>query len=451
MKSIILSAAFIFLNATLLPAQEDAAVSLSLQQCVQIAVERNINVQIARINKEKSAYKISETRAALLPQVSLGGSFLDYFKIPVTILSGDLIGQPGTTMPLEMSVKYNTSANVSLNQVLYNQTALTALKLSKKSDDLNRLGIEKASEAMAQEVAKLYFLALTSAEQKSLIEQNIQRTQKMTDITKTLVDNGMGKKVDYERISVSLENLYTQLSNTEALHEQQLNLIKYMLEIPTSQSILLTDSAAMRLLPAEPVSMDDFSNHTDIQILESQKELAKLNQKMINDGYLPSLSLTGQYAYSGMRTGFKNYFNNSPENKWYGSSYIGINLSIPIFDGMEKRSKSRQAKLEYQKSTLTLDDTKEKFSVDYKNAMNNYYNNKSNVERQQQNINLAEKVYTETALRYREGLSTMSDLLQDEIGLSDAQSSYMNALYNLKDAELNIMSLNGEIKNLYNK
>ena len=185
--------------------------------------------------------------------------------------------------------------------------------------------------------------------------------------------------------------------------------------------------------------------------LESQKEITRLNHKNINNGYLPTLSFMGQFSYQGLRSGFGNYFNNSAENMWKSASYIGLNLSIPIFDGLNKRSKSRQAKLEYTKNDLSLNNTKERFNVDYRNAMNNYYNNKMNVERQSQNIDLAKKVYVETALKYREGLATMSDLLQDEMGLNNAQVGYLNALYNFKDAELQIMSLNGEIKNLINQ
>ncbi len=448
MKKTILTAAFMLSGISILFSQTENTVQLSLHDCVQTAVEKNINVVKARIDKEKSAYKVAETRSSLLPQVNIGGSFLDNIKLQTTILPGELIGQPGTTLPVQMGVQYNTSAALSVNQVLYNQTALTALKLSKKADDLNKLGVEKASEELAKEVAKLYFLTLTASEQKSLIEENIVRTRKMTHITKTLVDNGMGKKVDYDRICVTLENLSTQLSNTEALYEQQLNMIKYMLEIPLYQTIVLTDTAAMPLLWSSPVLISDFSAHTDIQMLESQKEISRLNEKLVNNGYLPSLSFTGQYAYSGMRNEFSNYFNSNPENKWFNSSYIGINLSIPIFDGLEKRSKSRQAKLEYKKNSLVLDNTKERFSVEYKNAMNQYYNNKNNVQRQKQNIDLAEKVYNETASKYREGLSSMSDLIQDEIGLNNAQVNYLNALYNFKEAELQIMSLNGEIKKL---
>ena len=221
-----------------------------------------------------------------------------------------------------------------------------------------------------------------------------------------------------------------------------------MLNIPLENTIILTDSPKMDLLQNSPEPAVNFSEHIDIRLLEAQQGINHTNRKMINGGYLPTLSFTGQYSVQGMRKEFENYFNNSPENKWFDASYIGLGLSVPIFDGFEKRSKSRQAKSEIQKTEALLFDKKEKFTADYQNAVNNYFNNKANVERQKQNIELAERVYNETALKYREGLATMSNLLQDEMSLNAAQANYLTALYNYKEAELKIMSLNGQIKSL---
>jgi outer membrane protein TolC len=126
-------------------------------------------------------------------------------------------------------------------------------------------------------------------------------------------------------------------------------------------------------------------------------------------------------------------------------------MSIPIFDGLQKRSKSRQAKIQYEKADLTVGNAKERFRTDYRNAVNSYYNHRRNVERQEKNIRLAEKVYAETTLKYKEGISGMSDVLQDEMGLSNAQMNYLDALYKFKEAELEIMSLTGKIADLIKK
>ena len=448
MTRIILSAILFLVGGNFLFSQENEAISLSLNQCVQMAVEENINMKTIRIDAEKSRHKKAEAISAIIPKISGGANFQDNLSLPTTMLPGEIIGQPGTTIPVKMGSNFNTSAAVTLNWALYNQTALTAIQLAKKVTELSDLSIEKASEELAVEVAKLYFLTVTSSQQKKLIEENITRVKRIQDITKMLVDNGMGKQVDYDRVSINLENLYTQLSNVEAGLEQQHNMIKYMLNIPLDNTIILTGSPEMELLQNSPETAINFSEHIDIRLLESQKEINYMNNRMINSGYIPSLVFNGQYSTQGMRSEFKNYFNNSPENKWFGSSYIGFGLSVPIFDGFEKRSKSRQAKLEIQKTEVLLFDKHEKFTADYQNAVNNYFNNKTNVGRQKQNIELAERVYNETALKYREGLATMSNLLQDEMSLNSAQANYLTALYSYKEAELKIMSLNGKIKKL---
>ena len=450
MRRTIFSLVLFLIGGEMLIAQESKTTGLSLQQCVQMAVKKNINVKTARIDDQKSKYKMDEGFAALFPKVNFSSSLTDNVLLPTTVLPGEFLGKPGTMIPLQMGSTYSASAMVSISQVLYNQTALTAVKILKKMSTLSGLSVEKASEDIAFEVAKLYALEQTTEEQRKLIDKNILLIERLRDITKITIDNGIGKQVDLDRVNVNLENLYTQQSNTQAALEQQLNMIKYMLDLPLDQTILLTDTAEMQLMKNDPVLQTDFSNHVTIRLLESQKDISILNKKVITNGYLPTLSLSGQAAYQGLQEKFGTYFKSSSDNKWYPFANFTVTLAVPVFDGFEKRSKSRQANLDIQKAQETLANTKESFSMNYKNAMNNYVNNKSTVRRQKQNLELAEKVYKETTLKYREGMAAMSSLLQDEMSLSSAQGGYLTALYNFKEAELKIMSLNGEIKNLIN-
>lgn len=450
MRQKIFSLVIILLASRLVSAQENKTTHLSLQECVQMAVKKNINVKTARMDNEKSRYKIEETRAVMLPKINFGGSLTDNVALPTTVLPGEFLGKPGTSIAVQMGSQYSTAASFSISQILYNQTALTALKLAKKSSELSNLSVEKASVEIAFEVARLYALGQTTAEQRKLIDQNISRTERLRDITKITVENGVGKQVDLDRVNVNLENLYTQQSNTQSAQEQQMNMIKYMLDLPLEKDIVLTDTAGMPLLKDAPALQSDFSNHVNIRLLESQKEMNLLNKKLINNGYLPTLTLSGQAAYQGLRNDFSTYFKSGAQNTWYPMANFAVNLSVPVFDGFEKRSKARQATLDLQKTQVTLESTKESFSMNYKNAMNNYLNSKDVVRRQKQNLELAEKVYKETTLKYREGLAAMSSLLQDEMSLSSAQGGYLTALYNFKEAELKIMSLNGDIKDLFN-
>jgi outer membrane protein TolC len=430
----------------MLRGQSKEEITLSLHDCIRIAIERNIHTVKAQLDEESSRYKVAEMRAGLLPQISGAGRFLDNIQIPLTMVPGALFGREND-FALALGSHYNTSIALSISQILYNQTALTGLELSGISVRLQTLGFEKASENLAKDVAKLYFLALTTGKQKTLIADKLERIQKMCNITELLLDKGMVKPVDGDRIRVTLENTKTLFDNTEALLEQQLNRMKYLLSISGDKTLALTGALDTPLLEKNPAYAADFSKHTGIQLLEKQKQLAHLNQKLIDAEYIPSLALFGQIGYQGISNHFGGYFENRGAT-WSGASYIGINLNIPLFDGLQRRSKSRQARIQYEKADLTLGNTQEQFQADYKNALNAYHNNRRNVERQEKNIRLAEKVSAETSLKYKEGMSGMSDVLQDELGLSDAQMNYLQALYKLKEAELEILSLTGQIKDL---
>jgi len=453
MKRTILSLTLLLLLGQYVTAQEGNSNALSLKQCVQIAVQNNVNVKTARFDKEKSKYKIDESRAVLLPKINLNGSFQDNVIAATTVLPaafGKLLGGTGDQdIAVSMGTQFSSSASINFSQVLFNKTASLGLEISKKSSILSELTIEKASEEIATEVAKLYFLVQTTVEQEKLIEGNISRAEKMKAITKVTVDNGVGKQIDFDRVSVNLENYHTQLSNSQAALEQQLNMMKYLLDIPQEQSITLTDKVDMSLIPEASVMNSDLSDHVDIKLLKSQQEMNILNQKTIKSGFLPTVSLSGLLALQGLKSDFKDYF--SSNSKWYPYSYLNVSLSVPLFDGGEKHAKSRQATLEYQKTEEKLESVKESLDMGFKNAMNNFVNNKDNVSRQRQNLGLAEKVYEETSLKYREGMATMSNLLQDETSLSNAQAGFLTSLYNLKDAEVKMISLSGDIQKLIDK
>jgi len=448
MKHLLLSVSICLLCISSTYAQSPGVVKLSLKDCVKQAVEKNIKIRTAKIDKEIGTEKKNEASASLYPKINLNSNFTDNVKLQKIMVDGALVGAPGTEIPFTMGSQYSATEVLNISQILYNQTAITALKLARKANETYDLNIRKSKEEVGIQVAKMYALAQTTIEQQKLIESNIDRSERLKKITGVTIEAGTGKQIDMDRVNVNLGNMYTQLSNSKAAYEQQLNTIKYLLQLPLDTPVELTDTVGTELLSIQPIQLNDFSSNVNVQLLESQKQINSLNKKYINAGYLPSLSLSGQAAYQGQQNKFSTYFNNGSENKWYSYANFTVTLSIPVFDGFERRSKARQAEMDYRKSELTLNDTKESLSMDYRNALNTYQNNKTNVKRQKQNLSLAEKVYQETSLKYKEGVVTMSNLLQDETSLSNAQDGYLTALYNFKDSELKIMSLNGEINSL---
>jgi outer membrane protein TolC len=176
-----------------------------------------------------------------------------------------------------------------------------------------------------------------------------------------------------------------------------------------------------------------------------ESDVLQKQKRMVNQGYIPSLSLVGGTSWTAYTDKFKHYFHTHPTNKWYNHSYIGLQLNVPIFDGLEKRNKSQKIAVQYSKLQTAIEDTKKELQTQYRNSLNDWYNNVRNAERQQDNYRLAENVYLITSDQYKEGVASMGDLLQDRMRMTEAQNGYISALYKYMVSELSLLKLTGQL------
>ena len=130
----------------------------------------------------------------------------------------------------------------------------------------------------------------------------------------------------------------------------------------------------------------------------------------------------------------------------YESFNFGLSLKIPIFDGLSKHTKNNNDQtVEYRKAVLQQENTRKQLETQYTNSVSDLMNNQRNYEKQQSNYKLAEEVYLVTTDKYKEGIASMTELLQDELRLTEAQNGYLSAHYNYKIAELNLLKLTQQL------
>lgn len=427
--------------STLFPLK--AQETLTLEQCLLMGIENNLQLQTRRNDITKGKHNVTENRAKLLPQINAVGSFNDNFNPPVSVTDGSAYGTPYN---VTKTLQYNASAGLQLQMPLYNQTLLTALDITKMMDRINRLSYDKARNDLIEQITRMYYLAQSTAEQIAIIKDNIARLEELRDITVAFFDNGMAMDVDVKRVNINLENLQVQCDNAEAMLTQQTNMLKYVIDYPAEKPIVLTAVNAASVEDIELTGL--YESLPELQLLQQQSELANKQETMIRQGYLPSLSLTGNFTYSAFTDKFCNWFHSGPSNHWYNSSGLGITLRIPIFDGLEKRSKIRKAKLDAENARLAYNDALKGLHTQYLNATCDLMNSRRNFTKQLDNYRLAEEVYAVTADRYREGIASMTEVLQDEMQMSEAQNSYVSAHYNYRVTALSLLKLTGKLDSL---
>lgn len=425
--------------------------TLTLKRCIEIGIENNLTLQQKQQDIHIAEIGQSENRHKLIPVIQGYANFVHNVERATSVTDGSnlskLLGVDAPYM-VGQGLDFQTTGGFQLSMPLYNQTLYTGIQIADKMKEISEVSYEKAKEDLTVEISKLYYLAQTTAKQIELIRSNIGRMESLKSITSAFYDNDMALKVDVQRVDINLENLRTQLTNAEAMYEQQLNLLRYTLDFAPDTPILLSTLKGYMDYDDSYLLRGLSPNLYELQLLNMQSEVLQKQKKMINQGYLPTLSLVGATQWTAFTDKFENYFHTHPTNKWYNHTYWGLQLNVPIFDGLAKRNKSRKVAAQYTQLQTTITDTEKKLQTQYQNSLNDWHNNIRNAERQRENYRLAESVYLVTSDQYKEGVASMSDLLQDEMRMTEAQNGYISALYKYMVSELSLLKLTGQLNRL---
>ncbi len=434
--------ALIFLCMSPAKAQ-DTTMVLSLKQCYELGIEKNVNVVNAGLDRQKTHYQLKEAQSSLYPHVEGYSNFNYYFSIPKMVLPGEIFGQTGM-VSVEIGTKFDWSNGFKATQVLYNQSYFTSLKLAQRMTTLSDLNLQQKKEEVAYQVSQLYYLCQTTAKQIEQLNGTMLHTDRLLEIAKLQSDNGVIRKVDYLRVSVNKNNLQTQIDNLRLLYQQQLGMLKYLIGLNGTTKVELSDSLTFSATQSLS-SVPDLNNRTELKLIDKQIEITSLNRKINQQGYMPTLSGFGQYYFQGQRNEFD--FLKGGNDKFFKVGLVGFSLTIPIFDGFEKHSKTRQHDIELIKLQNTRQNTSDFFTKEYTDASAQYENSMRALLRQQENIKVAEETYSASLQGYRQQIMALSDLLLSGNSLTEARLSYYNALHQLKIAELDVKKAKGELLN----
>ena len=416
---------------------------LSLKDCLKIGIENNLSLKSSRNEVTKGKHNISENRARLLPQINFAAGFNDNFTPPVSVTDGTAYGK---LYNVTKTLQYNSSASLQLQMPLYSQTALTAVEIAKTLDNLNQLSYEKAREDIIMQIDKHYYLIQNTTEQIAIIGDNLKRFEELKKFAQAFYNNQMALGVDLKRINVRIESTDVSLANAKAMLREQYNMLKYAMDYPADEEILVEVKHVDDINMAAQSGLN--ANLYELQLMRTQEKLTEQQVKLAKDAYLPTIALTGNFTFSAYTDKFKNWFHSGESNHWYDSNGLGISLRVPVFDGFEKRSKIRKAKIDADNARIAYENTLKNLQTQYSNAVNDQLNNERNYRKQRDNYRLAEDIYKVTMDRYREGVTSMVEVLQDEMSMSEAQNNYLTAHYNYEVSNLAVLKLTGGLNSL---
>ena len=157
--------------------------------------------------------------------------------------------------------------------------------------------------------------------------------------------------------------------------------------------------------------------------------------------YIPTASLTLNYT--------QNYYGEdldmTKRNAWFPSSYVGLNINIPIFDGFFKDANIQKSKYTLQQTQNNIDALKISIDNDVKQAQLKFSAALATLDYEKKNMDLAESVYEQTRKKFEQGLGSNTEITSAQSDLTQAQNNYINALYNAVVAKVDYQNSIGKI------
>jgi len=422
---------------------------LSLQECLDYALEHNLSLQKDKLAIESAYQSKREIVGSLLPQLSASGGFTDNLQKTRIIMPNFLAGgDPNADKYLTVIMGTDLNANwgFQLSQQILNFSLFNAVGIAKTAQQMAQTGVEISIDDLYAQTSTLYFNIQSLEYAVSQFDESIEimdRTLKMMEI---IMENGILRKVDTGQIQVTKINLETEKGNLEHGLEVQKRLLKLQMGFEMTDDIKLYPldiDYIEDIVYKETLKGFNVYDQLAYKMVKSQQQMLTYQKKSAVSETLPALVFTGTYSHNYLGDQFS-----GPTYQHFPVSMLMLNLKVPIFTGLSKNAKIRKADIELQKSQRDEELLIQSLTMGYNNARNQLDQNRRTVYSQRKNKELAQEVMSVTENNYSEGLSSLSDMLNANSSMIQAQMNYINALNKCVKAYIDLRKAEGTIQQI---
>lgn len=439
------TAAIFLLNMAVVYAQN----TFTVQQAVEYAIKNEAHVKNAFLDREIAQKKVNELIGIGLPQLNIEADATRFLKIPTTFVPAEFFGgEAGSFAPVQFGQNYTASAGITASQLLFDGSYLVGVQASKTYAELSKKTYEQVKIETAEKVMKAYYSVLVNEEKLAALRAHVQRLKKLLDDTKALYENGFVEKMDLDRTEVAFNNLLSTRDQTEKLLALSKGFLKFQMGMDPQADIVLTDQLQTITIESSLAAdhLPDFKNRIEYSILETTQKLQQLELKKNRFQYLPSLVAYGSFSYNASRNDFDLF---DTDKKWYPASLIGAKISLPVFDGLQKRARIQQAKLNLEKIRNGFTALEQGLTLESMKAQTDMANSLSALEAQRKNRELAHELVRTARIKYEQGVGSNLEVISAETDLRDAETNYYAALYQALVAQTDLQKAKGVLLKNY--
>ena len=440
------------------------ATVITLDDALKIALSENASVRVADKEIERVGYAKKGTYASLFPQIDITGSFMRTIKKQVMYMDMDMsdfmgggsssgsgsegseggstgsgsgstgseTSSPMAGMPSGGGIevgRWNTyNLGVSASMPLINAQLWKSLKISGQNVEL---AIEKARSSrldMVTQVKQSYYAVLLAKEALNVYKDVYDNAVKNFEQTQMRYNAQKASELDYTRAKSTVANAIPNVYNAESSVILALWQLKAVMGVSLDQDI---DVAGTLGDYSDTMSNDNYSSdaltldyNTTMRQLAIQADQLAETVKMQKYAYIPSLALTFSYSLNAMTNDFK-----FSDYRWTPYSYVGLSLNIPIFSGGKRYNDVRQAQAQASELAIQVDDTERQLKIAIRQYLNTMETKMKSLAAAEDGVETAQKAYDIATQSYNVGRSTITELNDAQLALTQSKLAVSQSIY----------------------
>lgn len=434
----------LFFSVFLLVAHaQDLPKSLSLDEAILYGLTNNRSIINADREIQKAKKDRWKTIASGLPQISSDINYQNFLKMPVSLVPAEFFGgNPGEFAELTFGTEQNMIGAVKMEQLIFDGSYLVGLEASRVYLSISENLFEKTQIEIKKLITTLYTNTLLAKYNIMFLEKNQATLENNLEEIHQLFRNGFEEEESVEQIRLSLSQINSRLKYAKNLQEIEANMLKFVIGYPLEEPLKLSDELDdifneelyFQTLP----SNDNLQKNIDIKIADNKVKAETLLLKLEKSKALPTINGFINQTY----TGNSNEFTFADSNqKWYGSSLLGLNVRIPIFSSLGRSASTQKAKISLDQAKTTLEETQTKIKIEVNAALNEYRLAVDNYFTEKENLKLAESIAKKNQIKFSEGMVKSFELRMAQQQLYNAQNSFVAAIQKVIANKVTLESL----------
>lgn len=426
MKHRIATAVGIFLVGISLNAQKQ----WTLQECLDYALQNNIQLQQSRIQAAQGELDVAQSKAALFPSLSFStnqnGSWRPYSPSTINLTNGTMTTTRRTT-------NYNGSYGLNANVTLWNGGRNHKnIKKNEYTQEMSELDTERTANSIQEQIAQLFVQILYQTEAVKVNEEILKASQQQRDRARVMVEVGSLARVDLAQLEAQTSQDEFNIVNSRSQLDNYKLQLKQLLELMGEEDfdVATTNIAETAVLAAIPSRNEVYAaaveQRPEIKSSRLNVESSDLSIDIARAGYLPTISMNagiGTSNASGTNTPFFRQVKTNLSNS------LGVSVSVPIFDQKQNSTSVKKAKLTKLNSELQLQDAEktlysqiENYWLNANTSQQQYIYAKANVASMQESYDLVSE-------QFRLGLKNIVELTTGKTNLLQAEQQLLQSKY----------------------